>query len=152
MGYAIKSSVDQRRDIRFPTSFRAAIRWANRLLPVEVTDIANHGLRLGGPDLPDLGTIVQVGARGLDERGYVIWKADDHCGVRLTRRISALAVVRANCFPARHGLQDGRRQDAAPDWVDETMLAQFSASAVTASRFSAGRRVPLARRMARRSH
>ena len=122
MGSSVNGLVDQRRDIRFPTSFRAAVLWGGRMCPVEVVDIANHGVRLSGPDLPAVSTVIQVGAHGLDERAQVIWRANQHCGVRFVHRISAMGVVRANCFPVRPGraLLDGPR--ALPAWLKEDLL------------------------------
>ena len=138
MGLGVSGLVDQRRDIRFPTSFTAVVRVEDRLYPVEIIDIANHGLRLSGFDLPGVCSVVQIGARGLDERGYVVWRANGNCGVHLVRRISALGVVRANCFPVRHGHPERYAPDRLPDWLDETLLAETPADLASVSRFSAG--------------
>lgn len=137
MGYVSRGLVDQRRDIRFPTFFRAAIQWEDRVYPVAIVDIANHGLRISGPDLPRVSAAIQVGARGLDERGYVIWSANNHCGVRLLRRISALGVVRSNRFPIQHGHPERYAPNQLPGWLDEQVLADTSSDVAITGSYSA---------------
>lgn len=102
MGYATpKSFHGLRSDVRFPTDFRAILHWSGDLASVEIADIANGGIRLIGTHLPNVGARVQIRAKSLDEHGYVMWRTQHSCGIMLERRINALAVVRANCFPAR---------------------------------------------------
>ncbi len=102
MGYAIPKSFHSiRRDIRFPTDFKAMLNWGENFASVEVADIADNGVRLIGLYLPDVGTAVRIGAKGLDEKGRVTWRTRHSCGLMLARRVNALAVVRANCFPPR---------------------------------------------------
>ena len=121
MGYATpKSFHGLRSDIRFPTDFRATLHWSSEIVSVEIADIANGGIRLIGERLPMIGAKVQVRAKGLDEQGYVMWRTAHSCGIMLERRINALAVVRANCFPMRP--EQAREADklpaveAVPDW------------------------------------
>lgn len=95
--------------------------WADNVAPVEVADIADNGMRFIGRELPGIGTAVRVLAKGLDERGRVVWRTAHSCGVRLAHRISALAVVRANCFPAR--FPAGAR-DARPRWTPSASLTE----------------------------
>ena len=152
MGYMNRGLGDQRRDIRFPTSFRAAIQWNDRLFPVEVVDIANHGVRLSGTDLPGVASMIRIGARGLDERGYVVWRANGHCGVHLVRRISALGVVRSNCFPVRHGHPERYAPEQLPVWLDEDLLSDSASDVGNTGHISAAHLPGSSSRMTRGSH
>ncbi|WP_349356862.1 PilZ domain-containing protein [Sphingobium nicotianae] len=114
MGYSSpKSFHDIRRYIRFPTDFRAVLHWDDEFAAVEIADISDGGIRFIGNELPAVGSIVRIGARNLDERGRVMWRTRHGCGVLLTRRINALSVVRANCFPTPR--REGRER---PAWSD----------------------------------
>ena len=88
-----------RRDMRFPTNFKAILSWGDNYAFVQVADIANCGLRLIGNYLPNQGERVRIGARGMNESGMVIWRTEHGCGIVLHERINALRVVRSNCFP-----------------------------------------------------
>jgi hypothetical protein len=89
-----------RREMRFPTNFKAILSWDNNYAFAQVADIADCGLRLIGDDLPVSGQRVRIGARGLNQTGLVVWRSEHGCGLVLHEPINALRVVRSNCFPA----------------------------------------------------
>lgn len=92
-----------RREMRFPTNFKAILSWEENYAFVQVADIANCGLRLIGDYLPLVGQRVRVGARGMNESGLVIWRTEHGCGIVLHQPIDALFVVRSNCFDRHIG-------------------------------------------------
>ncbi len=115
-----------RREMRFPTNFRAILSWDENYAFVRVADIANCGLRLIGDYLPVSGERVRIGARGMNESGLVIWRTEHGCGIVLHDRIDALRVVRSNCFPlgrpiAREALLGAIR----PNLLAERLLDTF---------------------------
>lgn len=115
MDHAIRESFHGiRSEVRFPTEFPATLHWDEGRETVEIADISNSGIRLVGERLPERHTDVRICADGLDELGRVMWRTAHACGVMLTNRIDALAVVRANCFPIRPERAAGERPSSSP--------------------------------------
>lgn len=88
--------IEMRSALRYPTSFPATLRSTRGDALVEVLDLSGSGARLGGPELPAVGTMVTVEARELSMRATVTWSSGTACGLRFATDIDPLAVVRCN--------------------------------------------------------